>query len=60
MPEVKKAAETKKILPKIDLPPGRYGNTEGCPCIDMYALADEIYRLMKQDLRVERERLGRR
>jgi hypothetical protein len=60
MPESKTDAEMKTAKAKVDLPPGRYGNTEDCPCIDMYALADEIYKLMKKDLRRERERLGRR
>jgi hypothetical protein len=60
MPEAKTDAEKKNIKRKIDLPPGRYGNTDACPCIDMYALADAIYDLMKHDLRLERERLGRR
>jgi hypothetical protein len=50
----------KEIRKKVDLPPGRHGNTDNCPCIDLYALADAIYVLMKQDLRLERERMGRR
>jgi hypothetical protein len=59
MPKAKTNAEEKEVRQKIEIPPGRYGNTEGCPCIDMYALAEEIYKLMKRDLRLERERLGR-
>lgn len=60
MPENKSDADKRNAKRKIDIPPGRYGATDDCPCIDMYALADEIYKLMKQDLRLERERLGRR
>ncbi len=60
MPESNNVAEDKNAKRKIDLPPGRYGNTDDCPCIDLYALADAIYKLMKQDLRLERERTGRR
>ena len=60
MPETKTDAQTNNLKRKIDLPPGRRGNTDDCPCIDLYALADEIYKLMKKDLRLERERLARR
>ena len=60
MPKTETDAEKKTVKRKIDIPPGRYGATDGCPCIDLYALADEIYKLMKADLRLERERLGRR
>jgi len=60
MPENATEPEIRNARRKIDLPPGRTGNTEDCPCIDLYALADEIYKLMKKDLRLERERLGRR
>lgn len=59
MPEATTDAEKKNVKRKIDLPPGRYGNTDNCPCIDLYALAEAIYDLMKQDLQMERERLGR-
>jgi hypothetical protein len=60
MPEAKTEAEKRNAKRQIEIPPGRYGATDGCPCIDLYALADELYKLMKADLRLERERLGRR
>ena len=60
MPENKTDADKLNAKRNIVIPPGRYGATDNCPCIDLYALADEIYQLMKQDLRLERERLGRR
>ena len=59
MPKAKTNTEEEAARKKVEIPPGRYGNTEGCPCIDIYALAEEIYKLMKRDLRLERERLGR-
>ncbi len=58
--QVEKKAIQKELRQKVDLPPGRHGNTDNCPCIDLYALADAVYVLMKKDLRLERERLGRR
>ncbi len=60
MPERLTDSDTQAPKGKIDLPPGRYGNTEACPCIDLYAVAEAVYKLMKKDLRLERERLGRR
>lgn len=60
MPKAKTDSEKKVIHRDIVIPPGRFGATESCPCIDMYALAEEIYKLMKRDLLLERERLGRR
>ena len=54
----KSAAEAPKLPPII--PPGRYGNTAECPCVDLYQLADILYKMMKKDLRLEQERLGPR
>ncbi len=51
------AAEAPKLPPVI--PPGRHGNTADCPSVDVYELADILYKMIKKDLRLEQERLGR-
>lgn len=58
--QVEKNKIQKEIREKIGLPPGRLDNTDNCPCIDLYALAEAVYGLMKKELRLEQERLGRR
>ena len=45
-------------LPEDDLPASLVAQAAGEPAVDIQALAREVLALLKEDLRLEKERLG--